>query len=144
MSTSDVTLLHTSRIIRSFFLCLSCMIKINDDKDFEPHMFQQHALSTLANTEIVNFAAGNPIPVPPFHKKTGEDVHSLTRTFDSLCDDDEDAMNPLRGNSSPPHCTHGPWLVLDLDGDRWDSNNGNSVKWKNYGQFTLSVSGPHP
>jgi hypothetical protein len=28
-------------------------------------LFQQNALQTLANTEIVNFAAGNPIPVPP-------------------------------------------------------------------------------
>jgi hypothetical protein len=25
----------------------------------------QHALPTLANTEIINFAAGNPIPVLP-------------------------------------------------------------------------------
>ncbi|KAF8492801.1 hypothetical protein F5888DRAFT_876568 [Russula emetica] len=72
------------------------------------HMFQQHALSTLDNTKIVNFAADNPIPVPPIPQE-----------------------------SCPPHCTHGPWLVLDLDGDRWHSNNGDSVEWKNYGQFTV-------
>ena len=27
-------------------------------------VFRQHALPTLANTEIINFAAGDPIPVP--------------------------------------------------------------------------------
>ena len=27
-------------------------------------LFQQHASPALANTEIVKFAAGNPIPVP--------------------------------------------------------------------------------
>ena len=28
-------------------------------------LFQQHALLAHANTEIINFAAGSPIPVPP-------------------------------------------------------------------------------
>lgn len=32
------------------------------------HFLSQYALPTLANTEIVNFAAGNPVLVEPFPK----------------------------------------------------------------------------
>jgi hypothetical protein len=32
-------------------------------------LFQQHALPTLANTEIINFAVGDPIPVPPLPRQ---------------------------------------------------------------------------
>ena len=46
--------------------------------DPRQHLFQQHTLSTLANTEK--------IPYSPFHKKTGKDVHSPNRIFVSrLC-----------------------------------------------------------
>lgn len=58
---------------------------------------------------------------------------------DSLCDNDEDAMNLLRGNSNPPHCPHDLWFVLDLDGD---GRNGDLATWKNYDRFTLRVSWP--
>ena len=39
-------------------------------------------------------------------------------------------------------CTQGPWLVLDLDGDRWHGNDGDSAGWKNYGHFTLGLPAP--
>ena len=39
------------------------------------HLSQQNALSTLTSTKMIGLAAGELIPVPPFHKKTGEDVH---------------------------------------------------------------------
>jgi hypothetical protein len=58
---------------------------------------------------------------------------------DPLCDNDEDAMNLLRGSSNLPHCPHDLWLVLDLDGD---GRHGDLGAWNNYDRFTLRVSWP--
>jgi hypothetical protein len=61
---------------------------------------------------------------------------------DPLCDNDEDAMNLLRGSSNPPHCPHDLWIVLDLDDDGRHGHNGDMAAWKNYDRFTLRVSWP--
>jgi hypothetical protein len=57
---------------------------------------------------------------------------------DPLCDNDEDAMNLLRGSSNPPHCPHDLWLVLDLGYGR-HGHNVDLGAWKNYNRFTVRV-----
>ena len=58
---------------------------------------------------------------------------------DPLCDNDEVAINLLRGSSKLPHCPRDLWFELDLDGD---GRHGHLATWKNYNRFTLRVSWP--
>ena len=150
---------------------------------FALQLLFQHALPTLANTEIINFIAGNPITVPPLQLQNWRGhsfawltpyllltvaLHVICRTVlhaganeiivrdripaplldagappsDPLCDNEQDAMNLLRGSSKLPHCPHDLWVLLDLDGDEWYGHNGVLALWKNYDRFTLRVSWP--
>ncbi|KAI0299907.1 hypothetical protein BC826DRAFT_994024 [Russula brevipes] len=103
-----------------------------------------YAFPILANTEIINFAAGNPVPVAPLpenwtvlHRGANEIIvrdrtpAPLTGApNDPLCDDDED-VHPFKRRP----CPHELWLALDLDAN----GDGNSAwdNWKGYDRFTL-------
>ncbi|KAI0253289.1 hypothetical protein BJV78DRAFT_226556 [Lactifluus subvellereus] len=107
-----------------------------------------YALPTLANTEIINFAAGKPVPVAPLagnwtvlHPGANEVIvrdraaAPLGIPHNPLCDADNNGDDMLSFfERRRKLCPHDLWLALDLDGE--------DAAWANYDWFTLRVSWP--
>ncbi|KAF8262234.1 hypothetical protein EI94DRAFT_1809108 [Lactarius quietus] len=80
--------------------------------------------STLANTEIINFAAGHLISVAPLpaHWTT---LHADTNEIIVRDITPAPRHAPCKDDDAPGECPHDLWLALDLDhGDAWTPTTG--------------------
>ncbi|KAH9046961.1 hypothetical protein EDB83DRAFT_2523228 [Lactarius deliciosus] len=91
---------------------------------------------TLANTQIINFPAGNPVPVAPLPQNWTV-LHAGTDEIFVRDITPAPSHAPCKDDGAPGECPHDLWFALDLD---------NGGAWTRHDRFTLRVSWPasHP
>ncbi|KAH9164518.1 hypothetical protein EDB89DRAFT_414826 [Lactarius sanguifluus] len=91
---------------------------------------------TLANTQIINFPAGNPVPVAPLPQNWTV-LHAGTDEIFVWDITPAPSHAPCKDDGAPGECPHDLWFALDLD---------HGGAWTPYDRFTLRVSWPasHP